>query len=133
SQFGVFDFRPRDLQRAFDRVFQSRIKDQRHTVAGRNFSQLSGRFLPAKRAGVANDSVECVQQRALLVDQTLRESNDVNEEDMCQLQLGVFRCLAGHMFTQKGASLDQYEGVVAFSAGTSTERAPPQYDFSLIY
>src|SRR5262249_24730779 len=36
------------------------------------------------------------------------------------------------VLTQKGVTLDQCEGVVAFCAATSIEGASPQYDFGLI-
>jgi hypothetical protein len=95
-QLGVFDIRPRDFQRAFYRRLQARLKDQRHAIVAGNFFQPSGRFRFAKLLCAANDLIERIQQRPLSVDQNLRIANDVDEEDMCQLQLDFFVNLGRH-------------------------------------
>ena len=71
-QLGVFDVRSRNFESAFHRLFRAGVEDQRHAIAGRNFLQPPGRFRFPGLIGVANDLVERLDQRALLVNQTLR-------------------------------------------------------------
>ena len=97
----LFD-RATDLQRAFHWRFRARVKDQRHAIAGRDFYQLSGGFRLAELLCATNDLIERLQQRPLILNRNLRVTDDIDEEDMCQLQLNFFLYLSRH-FARRAA------------------------------
>src|SRR6266567_218543 len=54
---GMLLERTRDCHRAFHRRFQTGSKDEGHSVAGRQASQLAAGFGGTKLSGIANDSI----------------------------------------------------------------------------
>ena len=96
----MFFYRAADLQRAFHRCFRSIVKDQRHAVAGRNRNQAAGCFSGAELFGAADDPIQSLEQAALLVNQKVRVTNNVYEQDMRDLELNFFLNLSGHLVTR---------------------------------
>ena len=60
-------------------------EDQRHSVAGRQSRQFSSSIGSAERIGLPNNFIERMQIIALLVDQQLGVTNDVDEENVPDL------------------------------------------------
>ena len=64
----MFFERPAYLQRAFDGFFLTVVEDKRHAIAGGYFEQAPRCFRALKLIRTTSDLIECVEQRALLVD-----------------------------------------------------------------
>ncbi len=78
-----------NFQRAFHGLLRTLIEDQRHSIAGRNFYQSIRCFRPFELVRAANNLIELINQRVLLVRQQLGVTDDVNEQDMDNLQLDL--------------------------------------------
>ena len=74
-------------------------KDQRHSVAGRQARQFASSIGCAERIGLPNNFIERMQIIALLIDQELGVTDDVDEEDMGDLQFDLFLNFSGHSGT----------------------------------
>jgi hypothetical protein len=68
-----------DLHRALRRRFWADVKHQRHAVARRDFKQTARSFGSLKLFGGANDPVQFLNRRVLVVNRKLRVANDVDE------------------------------------------------------
>jgi len=75
-----------DLQRAFYGCFWRRRKNQSYAVAGWNSNQFAGGFRGPKRLGVPDNLIKVSEQLTLLIDQSFRITDDVDEQDMGNLQ-----------------------------------------------
>ncbi len=71
-----------DLERAIHRLFHGTSENQRHAIAGRRQDQLPNTLRFARRVGVAHDLIKLVQSLGVLVNQQLRITYDVDEQDM---------------------------------------------------
>ncbi len=84
-----------DLQRAAGRFFRAVVEDQRHPIAGRQPNELFvGRFAHLRRR--EHDLGELVQALLLFLDQQLRVTDDVDEQDMPDLQPEIGLGFGGH-------------------------------------
>ena len=79
--------RAASLESAFDRCFGTVVKNQRHPVAGGNFNQSARLFRSLELLRATNNSVQRVEQRALLINHQLGVTDDVDEQDMPDLEL----------------------------------------------
>ena len=61
-----------------------------HSIASRNLDQFAGTFRASKFIRSTDDLVQCVQQLPLLINQQFRVTNNVHEQDMCDLKLDLF-------------------------------------------
>jgi hypothetical protein len=71
-------------------------KDQRHSVAGRQARQFAISIGCVERIGSPNNFIERMQVIALLIDQELGVTDDVDEEDVGDLQPDLFFDFGGH-------------------------------------
>ena len=78
--------RAASLESAFDRCFGTVVKNQRHPVAGGNFNQSARLFRSLELLRATNNSVQRVEQRALLINHQLGVTDDVDEQDMPDLE-----------------------------------------------
>ena len=78
--------RAASLESAFDRCFGTVVKNQRHPVAGGNFNQSARLFRSLELLRATNNSVQRVEQRALLINHQLGVTDDVDEQDMPELE-----------------------------------------------
>ena len=95
-QFGMCLQSAMNFQRAFHRLLRTLIEDQRHSIAGRDFYQSIRRFRPFEFVRAANNLIELLNQRVLLVRQQLGVTDNVDEQDMDDLQLDFLFDLGGH-------------------------------------
>src|SRR5437899_6542458 len=86
-----------NLHRALRRLVRARVKCQRHSVAGWNPSQTARSFGSLKFLGRANNPVQFLNPRVLLVNRKLRVTNDVDEQDMGDFELDLVLDLNGHL------------------------------------
>ena len=96
-QTRMFLERAADLHRALRRRFRTRVKDQRHPVAGWDLNQTARGFGSLKLFGGANNPVQFLNRRVLVVNRKLRVANDVDEQDMGDFELDLFLDLNGHL------------------------------------
>jgi hypothetical protein len=71
-------------------------KDQRHSVARRQARQFASSIGCAERIGSPNNFIERMQIIALLIDQELGVTDDVDEENVPDLQFDLFFNFSGH-------------------------------------
>src|SRR5438874_1529836 len=90
-----------DFERAFHWLFRALVKNQRHPVTGGNFNQAARGFGVLKLLGRANDLIQFINRRALIVNRKLGVTNDVNEKDMGDLELDLFLDLGGHAMKRR--------------------------------
>src|SRR2546430_485049 len=86
-----------DLHRALHRRFRTRVKCQRHPVAGWDPSQTARSFGSLKFLGRANNLRQLIDSCVLLVNRKLRVTNDVDEQDMGDFELDLVLDLNGHL------------------------------------
>src|SRR5207249_5662276 len=84
------------LDRAANRCFRTGVKDQRHAVTGGDLDQALRRVGLLKLVGRANDLGQLVDDRVLLVTRKPRIANDIDEQNMCDLQLDLFLNFSRH-------------------------------------
>ena len=96
-QARMFLERAADLHRALHRRFRTGVKDQRHPVAGWDSNQTVRGFGSLKLLGGANNLVQFLNRRVLVVNRKLRVANDVDEQDMRDLELDLLLDLGGHV------------------------------------
>src|SRR5437588_630825 len=82
---------------ALPRRFRTRVKCQRHPVAGWNPSQTARSFGSLKFLGRANNPVQFLNPRVLVANRKLRVTNDVDEQDMGDFELDLVLDLNGHL------------------------------------
>src|SRR4029077_16263737 len=87
-----------DLHGALHRRFRTRVKGQRHPVAGGDPSQTARSFGSLKLLGRANNPVQFLNRRVLVVNRKLRVANDVDEQDMRDLKLDLFLNFRSHLW-----------------------------------
>src|SRR5207245_7230061 len=75
-----------DLDRTAKWCFQAIKENKRHPVPGRNPDQPVGRFRSTDLLGVSDDSGKSFLKLALLVEQQLRVTDQVHEQDVTNLQ-----------------------------------------------
>src|SRR5881227_1468221 len=75
-----------DFQRAAYGRFWRRRKHESHAVAGWNSNQITRSFRTSKCLGASDDLIKVLEQLMLLIDQSLRITDDVYEQDMGNLQ-----------------------------------------------
>jgi hypothetical protein len=68
-----------DFERALNRCFWCREKDQRHAVTGRKASQLTLGFGGTKLFRTANDVIKLLLDLLLLVDEQFRVADNIDE------------------------------------------------------
>src|SRR4029077_19348914 len=85
------------LHRAFGRRFRTRVKCQRHTVAGWDPSQTARGGGSLKLLGGAEKPGYLFNRRVLLANRKLRIANNVDEQDMGDLELDLVLDLNGHL------------------------------------
>src|SRR4029077_11269217 len=93
----MFLERAADLHRALRRRFWARVKYQRHPVAGWDPNQTARSFGSLKLLGCANDPVQFLNRRVLVVNRKLRVANDVDEQDMGDFELDLFLDFNEHL------------------------------------
>ena len=93
----MFLERAADLHRALRGRFRTGVKDQRHPVAGWDLDQTARGFGSLKLLGRANNPVQLLNRRVLVVNRKLRVTNDVDEQDMGDFELDLFLDLGGHV------------------------------------
>src|SRR2546425_13322975 len=86
-----------NLHRALRRRFRTRVKCQRHPVAGWDVSQTARSFGSLKLLGRANNPVQFLKPRVLVANRKLRVTNDVDEQDMGDFELDLVLDLNGHL------------------------------------
>ena len=96
-QARMFLERAADLHRALRRRFRIGVKDQHHPVAGWDPNQTVRGFGSLKLFGGANNPVQFLNRRVLVVNRKLRVANDVDEQDMGDFELDLFLDLNGHL------------------------------------
>jgi hypothetical protein len=84
-QFRVAPQRLANLERARNGSVRSCRKDQRHSIAGRQVGQFASSIGCAEGIGSPNNFIERMQIIALLIDQELGVTDDVDEEDVPDL------------------------------------------------
>src|SRR4029077_532833 len=94
-----------DLERAFNRRLRTTVEYQRHPIASRNLYESFRLLRPAEFFRPANDVIERVERCPLLVNQQLRVTNDVHEQDMGNLKLDLFFDLSGHLLARNSAQI----------------------------
>src|SRR4029077_11149236 len=93
-QIGMVSQNTADFHGTLDRLLGTVIKDQRHSVAGRNLLQSSGGRRLIKLVRTADGLVESVHQALLLIRWARGISDDVDKENVRDLQALVrFRFL----------------------------------------
>src|SRR6478672_10849264 len=80
----------RNFQSALRRCFWICAENKRHPIARREPDQFSFGLGFAKFVRAANDFIELAQQSALLVNEQFRVAYDVDEQDVADLQTGLF-------------------------------------------
>ena len=86
-----------DLERALHRIFDGAREDQRHAVTRRKKDELARRLRCAHRVRLMHNLVQLLQRFRLLVDQQLRVTDDVHEEDMGNLEAQLRLLLVRHL------------------------------------
>ncbi len=86
-----------DLERALHRIFDGAGEDQRHAVTCRKKDELARRLRCAHRVRLMHNLVQLLQRFRLLVDQQLRVTDDVHEEDMGNLEAQLRLLLVRHL------------------------------------
>jgi hypothetical protein len=85
-----------DLHRALHRSFRTCVEDQRYAVASWDFEQTARSFGSLKLFGGANDPVQFLNRRVLVVNRKLRVADDVDKQDVPNLELHIGRGLRRH-------------------------------------
>jgi hypothetical protein len=96
-QARTFLERAADLHRALHRRFRIGVKDQHHPIASWDPNQTVRGFGLLKLFGGANNPVQFLNRRVLVVNRKLRVANDVDEQNMGDLKLNFFFNLGRHM------------------------------------
>ena len=86
-----------DLHRALRRRFRIGVKDQHHPIASWDPNQTVRGFGSLKLFGGANNPVQFLNRRVLVVNRKLRVANDVDEQDMGDFELDLLLDLNGHL------------------------------------
>ena len=102
-QIGMCFQRAANVQRTFQRRLRTVVKNQRHSVSGRNLDELPLGFRTPKFIRASNNLIERIEQPSLVIDQSLRITNDVHEQDMSDLQLNFLFDFAGHKDSRRSA------------------------------
>ena len=89
AHLGMSSHRPADLLCAFHRRFPAGAKNERAAIAGRETKEFAFRFPGAELLSRAHDLLQLLQLRALLADQQLRVTNDIEEENVSQSRGGA--------------------------------------------
>jgi uncharacterized glyoxalase superfamily metalloenzyme YdcJ len=87
-----------DFDRAFHRLFRAHAKHQRATVAGRQAHQFPSALRRAKRLRRPRDLAKFFKMLELLVNQELRVTDDVDEQNVSNFERDVFFKFAGHVY-----------------------------------
>jgi hypothetical protein len=93
----MFLERAADLHRAVRRRFWTRVKDQHHPIASWDPNQTVSGFGSLKLFGDANNPVQFLNRRMLVINRKLRIANDVDEQDMGDFELDLVLDLNGHL------------------------------------
>src|SRR5438128_9242921 len=93
----MFLNRAANLHCALRGCFRTCVEDQRYAVARRDFKQAARGFGSLKLFGGANDPVQFLNRRVLVVNRKLRIANDVDEQNMSDFELDLFLDLNGHL------------------------------------
>ena len=86
-----------DLHRALRRRFRIGVKDQHHPIARWDPNQTVRGFGSLKLFAGANNPVQLLNRRVLVVNRKLRVANDVDEQNMGDLELDLFLNLRRHV------------------------------------
>ncbi len=97
-----------DLHRALHRRFRIGVKYQRHPVASWDPNQTARGFGSLKLLGGANNPVQFLNRRVLVVNRKLRVANDVDEQDMGDFELDLLLDLNGHLVRAILPSLHEF-------------------------
>src|SRR5207237_8555007 len=89
--------RAASLHRALRGRLWTRVKDQHPPVAGWHPNQTARSFGSLKLFGGANNPVQFLNRRVLVVNRKLRVANDVDEQDMGDFELDLFLNFGGHL------------------------------------
>jgi hypothetical protein len=93
----MFAERTADLHGALNRRFRTRVKCQRHPVAGWDPSQTARSFGSLKLLGRANNPIQFLNRRVLVANRKFRVANNVDEQDMGDFELDLVLDLNGHL------------------------------------
>src|SRR5437762_12225506 len=93
----MFLERAADLHSTLRRRFRIGVKNQHHPVASWDPNQTVRGFGSLKLLGHANNPVQFLNRRVLVVNRKLRVANDVDEQDMGDFELDLFLDLGGHV------------------------------------
>ena len=86
-----------DLHRALRRRFWTRVKCQRHPVAGWDPGQTARGFGSLKLLGRANNPVQFFNRRVLVANRKFRVAYNVDEQDMGDFERDLVLDLNGHL------------------------------------
>src|SRR4030095_9379140 len=86
-----------DLDRAADRRLRTIEKDKRHSIAGGDPNQFVRRFRSADLLAVADDLGKLFLELALFVEEQLRVTDHVHEQDVPDLQLKIRSRIYSHI------------------------------------
>ena len=89
--------RAADLHRALRGRFWTRVKDQHHPVASWDPNQTVRGFGSLKLFGGANNPVQFLNRRVLVVNRKLRVTDNICEQHMRDFQLNFLFNLGSHM------------------------------------
>jgi hypothetical protein len=96
---GVFPERAANLHRTLHGRFRIGVKDQHHPIASWDPNQTVRSFGSLKLFGGANNPVQFLNRRVLVVNRKLRVANGVDEQDMGDFELDLFLNLRRHYTT----------------------------------
>src|SRR5262249_7186801 len=95
-QARMFLERAADVHCALHWRFRTGVKYQRHAVARRDFKQATPGFGTLKLFGRADNLVQFLNRRVLIVNRKPRIPDNVDEQNMRDLQFDLFFDLGGH-------------------------------------
>jgi hypothetical protein len=89
--------RSANLERTPGRFFRTMEENQRYSIASWDPYQTVRGFGSLKLFGGANNPVQFLNRRVLVVNRKLRVANDVDEQDMGDLELDLLLDLGRHV------------------------------------
>ncbi len=119
-----------DLHRALRGRFRIGVKCQRHPVAGWDPNQTPRSFGSLKLLGRANDPVQLLNRRVLVVNRKLRVANDVDEQDMGDFERDLLLDLGRHIPMRAASTPEAIIHVFRYSVEQIKrgKRPPPDSD-----
>ncbi len=86
-----------NLERTSHRFFRTVKKNKCHSIAGRHSNKFAACFRSAKTFGTSHDLLQLLQQFDLLVHKQLGITYNVDQQEMCNLELEISRRFRGRV------------------------------------